>query len=230
MRQVSDEQRYLDFTASTSLKVVEQYRRKYAWISEVLEPNDLILWMVHEDLEKLSTSREGREAKYTTENLFRALLVHQIEGTPLRETVIWISESGTLQSFIRLGGRPVMDFTFLNRCFKAINEQTWKMVNEQLAGYATSKQEVDPTDVRVDSTVIETNIHYPTDSSLLWDSWRVLARLLRAVRKEAPMLCSHRFHDKKVKKDKGTGCSFVHYSFVKTQKMSKMGTCPEVLE
>ena len=118
MRQVSDEQRYLDFTAETSLKVVEQYRQKYAWISEVLESNDLILWIVHEDLEKLSTSREGREAKYTTENLFRALLVHQIEGTSLRETVIRISESGTLQTFIRLGNRPVMDFTFLNRCLR----------------------------------------------------------------------------------------------------------------
>ena len=48
MRQVSDEQRYLDFTAETSLKVVEQYRRKYGWINEVLESNDLILWTVHE--------------------------------------------------------------------------------------------------------------------------------------------------------------------------------------
>ena len=201
MRQVSDEQRYLDFTSETSLKVVEQYRRKYAWISEVLESNDLILWIVHEDLEKLSTSQEGREAKYTTENLFRALLVHQIEGTSLRETVIRISESSTLQAFIRLGGRPVMDFTFLNRCFKAISEQTWKIVNEQLAAYATKKQRMDPSEVRVDSTVIESNIHYPTDSSLLWDSWRVLARLLRAVRNEAPELCPYRFHDKKVKKD-----------------------------
>ena len=201
MRQVSDEQRYLDFTSETSLKVVGEYRRKYALISELLDGNNLILWLVHEDLEKLSTSREGREAKYTTENLFRALLVHQIEGTALRDTVIRISESSTLQTFIRLGSRPVMDFTFLNRCFKAISEQTWKMVNEELAGYATKTQGVDPSEVRVDSTVIETNIHYPTDSSLLWDSWRVLARFLRGVRDEAPVLCPHRFHDKKVKKD-----------------------------
>jgi len=60
---------------------------------------------------------------------------------------------------------------------------------------------VDVAQIRVDSTVIESNIHYPTDSSLLWDSYRVLSRLLRRVRAEAPELCRHRFHDKKAKKD-----------------------------
>ena len=94
-----------------------------------------------------------------------------------------------------------MDYTFLNRCFKAIEADTWQLLNEHLAAYAVNQQQVDPSVVRVDSTVIETNIHYPTDSSLLWDSWRVLARLLRLVREEAPGLCPHRFHDKKVKKD-----------------------------
>lgn len=201
MRHVLDEQRYLDFTGETSLKVVKEYRRKYEDLSDLLDANEMVLWLVHEDLEKLSTSREGRAANYTTEILFRALLVHQIEGTALRETVIRISESSTLQAFIRLGNRSVMDFTFLNRCFKAISESTWKLVNEQLAEYALKKAGVDVSEVRVDSTVIEANIHYPTDSSLLWDSWRVLARLLRAVRDEAPELCPHRFHDKKVKKD-----------------------------
>ena len=201
MRRVLDEQTYLNFSPSTSLKVVKNYRAKYAWIDECLEANPLIVWLVHEDLERLSQSREGRAGKYTSENLFRALIVHQVEKTALRETVIRIAESPTLQAFIRLGPRPVPDFTFLNRAFKAITAETWKMVNEELARYAVKKREIDPSRIRVDTTVIESNIHYPTDSSLLWDSYRVLARLLRAVRAEAPELCPHRFHDKKVKKD-----------------------------
>lgn len=201
MRRVLDEQTYLNFSPSTSLKVVKNYRAKYAWIDECLEANPLIVWLVHEDLERLSQSREGRAGKYTSENLFRALIVHQVEKTALRETVIRIAESPTLQAFIRLGPRPVPDFTFLNRAFKAITAETWKMVNEELARYAVKKRQIDPSRIRVDTTVIESNIHYPTDSSLLWDSYRVLARLLRAVRAEAPELCPHRFHDKKVKKD-----------------------------
>jgi IS5 family transposase len=201
MRQVLDEQRYLDFSGETSLKVVKAYRAKYAWIDQCLDANALILWLVHEDLESLSKSKAGRKAKYTTEILFRALLVHQIEKTSLRETIIRIAESPTLQSFIRLGTRSVMDFTFLNRAFKAITPETWKLVNDELARYAVNNCGVEVSEIRADTTVIEANIHYPTDSSLLWDSYRVLVRLLRAVRKQDSELCPHRFHDKKVKKD-----------------------------
>jgi IS5 family transposase len=201
MRRVLDEQTYLDFNEETSLKVVRDYRAKYAWIDECLDANPVILWLVHEDLESLSESKEGREAKFTTEILFRALIVHQIEKTPLRDTIVRIAESPTLQSFIRLGPRSVPDFTFLNRAFKAITAETWKLVNEELADYAVKECDVDVSQIRVDSTVIESNIHYPTDSSLLWDSYRVLSRLLRRVRAEAAELCPHRFHDKKAKKD-----------------------------
>jgi|LSQX01.2.fsa_nt_gb IS5 family transposase len=201
MRRVHEEQTYLDFNQETSLNVVRDYRAKYAWIDESLDANPLILWLVHEDLESLSESKGGREAKYTSEILFRALIVHQIEKTSLRETIVRIAESPTLQSFIRLGMRPVPDFTFLNRAFKAITAETWKLINEELAGYAVKECKVNVSQIRVDSTVIESNIHYPTDSSLLWDSYRVLSRLLCAVRAEKPELCPHRFHDRKVKKD-----------------------------
>jgi len=129
------------------------------------------------------------------------LIVTQIEKTPLRETIIRIAESPTLQRFIRLGTRSVPDFTFLNKAFKAVTAETWKLVNEELGRYAVRLCEVDVSQIRADTTVIEANIHYPTDSSLLWDSYRVLSRLLRAIRAEAPALCPHRFHDKKAKKD-----------------------------
>ena len=49
MRRVTDEQTYLDFSTPSSLKVVNEYRAKCAWISKVLDANDLILWLVHED-------------------------------------------------------------------------------------------------------------------------------------------------------------------------------------
>jgi IS5 family transposase len=55
--------------------------------------------------------------------------------------------------------------------------------------------------MRIDTTVYEANIHYPTDSSLLWDGYRVLARLLQALQRECRALgLNHRYHTKKVKK------------------------------
>ena len=226
MRQVLDEQTYMDFTEEASLKIVHDYRARYAWFDECLEENPLILWLIHEDLESLSTSTGGREAKFTTENLFRALIVHQVERTSLRETIIRIAESPTLQTFVRLGHRPVMDYTFLNRAFKAITAETWEMVNKELAKYATRKQKVDVSHIRVDATVIETNIHYPTDSSLLGDSYRGLSRLLRAVREEDPQLCPHRFHDKKAGPSGISGVFFIEHNAIVT--LAEAGHLPRI--
>jgi hypothetical protein len=106
MRRVLDQQIYLDFNTDASLKVVRDYRAKYEWIDKCLLANPKILFLVHEDLEKLSISQGGREATYTTEILFRALMVHQFEETSLRRTIIRIAESPTLQAFIRLSGNP----------------------------------------------------------------------------------------------------------------------------
>ena len=53
----------------------------------------------------------------------------------------------------------------------------------------------------MDTTAVETNIHYPTDSSLLWDSYRTLSRILKSVQTDlAQMGMRHRFHVKKAKK------------------------------
>ena len=201
MRRVLEEQRYLEFTGDASPKVVKAFREKYGKISRKLDESPLILWLVNEDLRSLSTSDGGRGAVYTSEMLFRALLVHQIEKTSLRETVIRVAESETLRSFVRLGHRPMMDYSFLDRAFKAITPETWGLVNQELARRAARKGEIDIATLRADSTVVEGNIHYPTDTSLLWDSYRVLSRVLRVVRDAVPEYCPHRFHDRKAKKD-----------------------------
>ena len=182
-------------------KIVREHREKYKRIGEILDDNPAILDLADQDLKSLSLGgRKGREALYTSENLMRAAVVHTIEGESLRGTIVRIGESGDLQDFLRLGNRPVMDYSFLDRALKAIRPQTWQRINEVLAGYAHQKGRIDPSALRADTTVLETAIHYPTDSSLLWDSWRVLSRLLRQGRKLDAELCPHRFHDRLTKR------------------------------
>jgi IS5 family transposase len=186
---------------ASALKIVRMRREKYKRLSAILDENPILLELCARDLKTLSQGgRKGRSAVYTAENLQRALIVHTIEGLDLRGTVILISECPFLQDFLRLGNRPVMDFTFLDKAFKAIRPETWKKVNEALGERAKETGRIDPKAIRVDTTVMETTIHYPTDSSLLWDGWRVLARRLRRGRALAPELCEHRFHDRLVKR------------------------------
>jgi IS5 family transposase len=202
MRQKSDAVLCFEWSDDDSLlKIVRDRRREYKGLSEILDQNPSILALAHRDLQALSQGgRKGRRADFTSENLLRALLVHQIEGESLRETVIRIAESPFLQDFLRLGDRTVMDFTFLDRAFNAIRPETWKRINEVLARDARERKLIDPSAIRVDTTVVETTIHYPTDSSLTWDSWRVLSRLLKQGRELSQALCPHRFHSRKVKR------------------------------
>jgi len=183
-------------------KIVREYREQYKMISEILDRHPKILEIVHRDLEQLSnsTSPRGRKATFTSENLFRAILVMQREGLDYREASVRIAESETLQWFCRLLKKPTLDFTLLNKAFGALQSETWEMVNHVLALGAVAEETITIDHVRTDTTVTECNIHWPTDASLLWDVYRVAARKMSSGRDLDPDSCPWRFHAKKIKK------------------------------
>ena len=200
MRQKSESVLCYYWLDDATLKIVATFREKYKSLSRVLGGHPEILTRVHRDLRKVSQGgRNGRKGKYTSENILRTLVVMQAEGLGLRDTVVRIADSPFLRDFVRLGAREMMDFTFVDRCFNAIEPETWQQINDILARQAAADGIIDPSTIRTDTTVVEANIHYPTDSSLLWDSWRVTARLLRRARKRCGYPLGHRLHDKKVK-------------------------------
>lgn len=202
MRTKRSDQMYLNFSGESTLKVVKEYRRRYGAIAAILDANPGIVAAVHQDLARnLSESRGGRRAKYTSEEILRALMVMFIEGDSYRDVVVRIENSEFLRDFVGLGTRSMMDFTFLSRAFGCLSLKTWEDINERLRSYAVTREKVSGKKLRADTTVYEANIHYPTDSSLLWDGYRVLVRGLRRVRKGYPGLkLSYRFRDRRIKK------------------------------
>lgn len=182
-------------------KTVREYRAKYKGVSRILDRHPDLLEAVHEDLKKLSRGgRRRRSGDFTSETILRALVVHAIEGLSLRETVVRIAESEFLQDFLRTRKRAVMDHSFLDKCLQAVRPVTWKRVNELLGQKAVAQQQIGTATIRTDTTVVETNIHWPTDASLLWDAWKVASRLLKRGREIEPESCPHRFHDRKSKR------------------------------
>lgn len=183
------------------MKVVRAYLAKYEAFSDLLDNNGELLALAHRDWAiLLSTSGKGRSG-YTSEQLLRALIVMFVEGESYRSVIVRIDTSEFLQHFVRLGVGRTMDFTFLNKALCALSPETVMAMNDLLAQYAVAEEKISGEKQRMDTTVYETNIHYPTDSSLLWDSFRTVARLVRVIQKELPELqLDHRFHDKKVKR------------------------------
>ena len=125
-------------------EIVRQYRNEYKSLSEILDAHPKILQMVHLDLDRLSksTSPRGRKAVFTSENLFRAILIMQREGLDYREASVRIAESETLQRFCRLLKKPTIDFTLLNKAFGALQPETWETGNHLLALGALSEQTI----------------------------------------------------------------------------------------
>jgi len=163
-------------------KTVREYRAKYKGVSRILDEHSEILEAAHEDLKKLSQGgRKARSGDFTSETLLRALIVHAIEGLSFRETVVRIAESEFLQDFLRTRKRAVMDHSFLDKCLQAVRPATWKRINELLGRQAAAHQTIATATIRTDTTVVETNIHWPTDSSLLWDTWQLEGETVPAV-------------------------------------------------
>ncbi len=183
-------------------RIVREYRNEYKMVGEILDNHPEILGMAHRDLVKLSkaTSRRGRKADFTSENLFRAILVMQREGLDYREASVRIAESETLQNFCRLIKKRTVDYTLLNKAYGALQPETWEMMNHALALGAVADEAISIEHIRTDTTVTECNIHWPTDSSLLWDAYRVIAREMSRGRQLDPLSCPGRFHGKKIKK------------------------------
>ena len=185
---------------SGSLKIIQEYHRKYDGIDKVLEKTPSILDAFHADLVRYGCIG-GRESKYSSEQILRLALVKGVEGTVLRETIIRVSESDFLRNFARIGMGEVPNFNFLGDALKCVKPQTWLAINGLLLAYAKKENQISGDSLRLDSTVSECNIHYPTDAHLLWDGFRVIARLMRQVRNAAGRTQSgNRFHDKKIKK------------------------------
>ena len=200
MRRKILNQECLYFGGKSAVKVVREYWAKYEAMGRILEANPGILDIAHRDFDKsLSQSEYGRGG-YTSEQILRSIVVMFIEEKSYRDTVILVENSEFLRNFIKLGNKEMMDFTFLCKAFTALSEETWKSVNRALSKYAKKKEKITTEKLRLDTTAYETNIHYPTDSSLLWDSYRTSARLMKDAADEIRHIgLTHRVHTKKVR-------------------------------
>ena len=170
----------------------------YESIDATLQDNPCIVDLAHRDLKKVDAGAESSgdsEFRYATDTVLRVIIAQRIEGLSLREIVIRIDDSMFLRRFTRIHHGTMMDYTTLCRLRNALRESTWRKINQSLAKFAVEQALIAGDSLRLDTTAVETNIHYPTDSTLLWDVSRTLGRLLSEARDLDPKLVgSRRLH------------------------------------
>ncbi|MBV5344065.1 MAG: ISNCY family transposase, partial [Rhodoferax sp.] len=82
-----------------------------------------------------------------------------------------------------------------------LREETWETINRVILGYAKQEKVESGRKVRIDATAVETDIHHPTDSTLLADGVRIITRWLAEGKGLSPSPCyAYSDHRRVVKK------------------------------
>jgi IS5 family transposase len=157
-------------------------------ISDLLDKHSELVDVVHEDLvQGLKNCERGRRAM-TAEQVLRSFIVQRARNLTYRDLRERIADGYTLRHFTRFASAKVPKFVAFQRDFARLTPQSLRRINDLVAQAAVALGQEDGKKLRVDTTVVETNIHHPTDSSLLWDGVRVITRLCLRIGEHLPQV------------------------------------------
>jgi IS5 family transposase len=155
-----------------------QFEPVLAHLDRLLEDDELFQ-RVKADLARRRphTLTRGRSST-PVEVILRMLVVRRLYDWSYEETEHFVADSLTLRQFCRLYLEKVPDDTVLSRWAQQLGPDTLEQLNARVVELARQQKVTRGRKLRVDTTVVETTVHYPTDASLLADGLRVLGRLL----------------------------------------------------
>jgi IS5 family transposase len=171
-------------------------------ISQLIDNTPTICDYILQDLNegkvvKRNTGAEGMSA----DQVLRAAVVMRLYDFTYPQLAFHIHDSRALRRFCRIG---IADKGFqksaLNSNIKRICPQTWERISRDLLAHAEDENIEKGRKARIDCTVVETNIHKPFDSVQLFDSVRVLTRLLYRARDEFGIKIIFTDHQRRAKR------------------------------
>src|SRR6266699_1533598 len=147
-------------------------------ISDFLDDQGDMIERVRCDLARgLKKPGSGRSG-LTPRQILRSLVLMRLKNWDYRELRERIADGLTLRQFTDFYCAAVPKHDAFQRGFIRLTPQTLKAVNDLVVRAAVELGLEDGAKLRVDTTVVQTDIHHPTDNTLLWDVVRVVTRLV----------------------------------------------------
>ena len=158
----------------------EEQAQALALISEVIDAPPQCATLVQQDLVR-GVGQPGRGAPgLTGDQVLRIALAKHLTGDSDRTLAFRLADSVSYRAFCRLGIlEEVPRYQTLQQKVRQIRAATWGVIHQAIVQTALAHGLDDATRVRIDSTVVEADIHAPTDATLLADGVRMLTRCLR---------------------------------------------------
>ena len=147
-------------------------------MSRWLDQQRSLLSLVAADLSGHGIKETGRHG-LPAEAVLRCALLKQYRQLSYVELAFHLEDSASFISFARLPLSWSPKKSVLQQTISAISAASWEAINRAVLSSARQQKLDDGSVVRIDSTVTESLMHAPTDSSLLWDGVRVMVRLLK---------------------------------------------------
>ena len=147
-------------------------------ISDFLDDQEDMIEGIRRDLVRGLKKPGGGRRGLTPKQILRSLVLMRLKNWDYRELRERIADGLTLRQFTDFYCARVPKHDAFQRGFIRLTPQTLKAVNDLVVQAAVELGLEDGAKLRVDTTVVQTDIHHPTDNTLLWDVVRVVTRLI----------------------------------------------------
>jgi transposase, IS5 family len=130
-----------------------------------------------------ASTRSGRPG-IAPDRLLRCCVLKHLKGWSFRDLERELRSNLLYRRFTRFDAEATPDFSTFSRTFALLGPALIQEIHQRVVGLARQQGVARGHRLRTDTTVVETNVHYSTDSSLLGDGIRVLSRSLKRVAAE----------------------------------------------
>jgi transposase, IS5 family len=127
-----------------------------------------------------ASMRTGRTG-IAPDRLLRSCVLKHLKGWSFRELERELRSNLIYRRFTHFDAEATPDFTTFSRTFALLGPSVTKKIHQRVVGLAGQEGVAEGHQLRTDTTAVETNVHYPTDSALLGDGIRVLSRSLKRI-------------------------------------------------
>ena len=127
--------------------------------------------------------RTGRPT-IAPDRLLRCCVMKHLKGWSFRDLERELRSNLVYRRFTRFDAEATPDFSTFSRTFALLSPQITEQIHQRVVGLAREQGVAQGRKLRTDTTVVESNVHYPTDSTLLGDGIRVLSRGLAGIAAE----------------------------------------------
>ena len=175
-------------TRQSSLFYVPLARQAVLLKDDLLDPVDALL----DDPELVSLVRQRLASRrplsprtgrpcIAPDRLLRCCVLKHLKGWSFRELERELRSNLIYRRFTRFDADPTPNYSTFSRCLGLMGPDVTQRIHARVVAKAREEQVARGRKLRTDTTVVESNVHYPTDSALLGDGVRVLTRSLQRI-------------------------------------------------